>query len=188
MGKDHPIQARPLRPKKVRDNTDVYSAHQMCLFDEEDTLVSWADEAVETENNPSLKASITQYCYFLFHERESEKRLKEAMASYGTSHMHRLESLQYLEAADTFNHLSTQIRWANHFNTPSENPAALKSWNEVCNSLAHAIPRSKIPNYTSFNPVIPKTCQHKMCYKCGKHGHIHTTCPSKPVRKQQGYM
>jgi hypothetical protein len=188
MGKDHPIQARPLRPKRVCNNADVYSTHQMRLFDEEDPLVSWTNKAVETENEPLLKAGITQYCYFLFHKRESEKCLKEAMASYGTSCMHRLESLQYLKAADAFDHLSTQIRWVNHFNTPSENPAALKSWNDICDSIAHAIPHSKIPDYTSFNPVIPKTCQCKMCYKCSKHGHIRATCPRKPVRKQQGYM
>jgi hypothetical protein len=135
-----------------------------------------------------LKAGITQYHYFLFHERESKKRLKEAMASYSTSCMHCLESLQYLEAADAFDHLSTQIRWANHFNTPLENPAALKSWNDICDSVACTIPRSKIPDYTSFNPVIPKTRRCKMCYKCGKHGHIRATCPGKPVRKRQGYM
>jgi hypothetical protein len=188
MGKDHWIQARPLRPKKVCDNADIYSANQMHLFDEEDALVSWVDEAVKTENNPSLKAGITQYCFHLFHKRESEECLRQVMTTYGTTHMHRLESLQHLEAADAFDRLSTQIRWANHFNKPSENPAALKSWNLLAEQLACSRPHPKLFGHTSSHAVIPKTHQCKMCYKCSKHGHIRATCPSRPIRKCKGYM
>ena len=68
MGKDQPIQAQPLVPQKTTDTADNYSARKMRLFDQDKPFTSWVEEALESENNPSLKAGIVQYRYLLFHK------------------------------------------------------------------------------------------------------------------------
>jgi hypothetical protein len=82
MGKDQPIQARPLVAQKTTDTANNYSACKMCLFDQDKPFTSWVEEALESENDPSLKAGIVQYRYSLFHEQESEQHLCNAMTDY----------------------------------------------------------------------------------------------------------
>jgi hypothetical protein len=68
MGKDQPVQARPLVPQKITDATKNYSACKMCLFNQDEPFASWVEEALKLENDPSLKAGIVQYRYLLFHK------------------------------------------------------------------------------------------------------------------------
>jgi hypothetical protein len=55
MGKNQPVQARPLVPQKTTDTTNNYSARKMRLFDQDKPFASWVEEVLESENNPSLK-------------------------------------------------------------------------------------------------------------------------------------
>jgi hypothetical protein len=127
MGKDQPIQDRPLVPQKTTDTADNYSACKMCLFNQDKPFASWVEEVLESENNPLLKAGIVQYRYSLFHERESEQRLCDAMTDYGTYCLKRLGILGQLQDADAFERLRAQVAWFNHVYLPSENPTAYKA-------------------------------------------------------------
>ncbi|KAF8466814.1 hypothetical protein DFH94DRAFT_698350 [Russula ochroleuca] len=185
MGKDQPVQARPLVPQKTTDATENYSARKMHLFDQDEPFASWVEEVLESENDPLLKAGIVQYCYSLFHERESEQRLHDAMTDYSTYRLKRLGILGQLQDADTFERLRAQVAWSNHIYLPSKNLTAYKAWREVSTNCPLPLPEK--PGFASATHN-PKNCRCCMCYKCHKFGHIRATCPSKPTRKHQGYI
>jgi hypothetical protein len=76
LGKDYPIEARPLRPYKIADTDVTYTVTQMQMFDTEEPVTPRIDEAIETKDDPLLQAGICQYRYFLSQERNSEEQLR----------------------------------------------------------------------------------------------------------------
>jgi hypothetical protein len=108
LGKDYPIEARPLRPYKIADTNVTCTVTQMRMFDAEEPVAPWINEAIETEDDPSLQAGICQYRYFLSQERNSKEQLRQAMINYGAFRLQRLEVLAQLEATDAFEHLKSQ--------------------------------------------------------------------------------
>jgi hypothetical protein len=126
MGKNQPVQARPLVPQKTTNTADNYSTCKMCLFDQDKPFASWVEEVLKSENDPLLKAGIVQYCYSLFHKRESEQCLCNAMTDYSTYRLKHLRILGQLQDADAFERLRAQVMWSNHVYLPSENPTTYK--------------------------------------------------------------
>jgi hypothetical protein len=185
MGKNQPVQARPLVPQKTTDTADNYSARKMHLFNQDEPFASWVEEVLESENDPSLKAGMIQYRYSLFHEQESERCLCNAMTDYGTYRLKCLGILGQLQDANAFERLRAQVAWSNHIYLPSENLTAYKAWREVSTNCPLPLPEK--PSFASATHD-SKNRRHCMCYKCHKFGHICATCPSKPTRKCQGYM